>query len=285
MNRTITLTIALSAIIFTVSCSKKHTTPLVVTSDSVHLDKLHNQLYGTDSVYQIMDILYHPNSDNSRPLIILIHGGSWVRGSKDDFSYTGVDTFFAQNGYVVASINFRLFNTFTYTNEIEDIGNAINYLITNAATWHIDTNRISLLGRSSGAHLAMLYGYKMNVGMKIKSIVDCYGPTDLTDTSIRKRSFDSSVSYVFGDYTANQLNWRNNSPSYFAGAAIPTLIMHGTTDTLVPFTQAKLLADSLIAKNVPCTFIPWENSGHNWNADYWTRDRNTVLAFVNKYGK
>ena len=54
--------------------------------------------------------LYKPVGDANcnRPCLVLIHGGSWVAGSKEDVDIVNIAIDFAEKGWVVAAINYRL---------------------------------------------------------------------------------------------------------------------------------------------------------------------------------
>src|SRR5579872_5042194 len=68
-----------------------------------------NVLYGTDTVQQILDVDLPLVRDTiNTPVIILIHGGAWTVGEKEDFIGTGLDTFFTANGCAVVNMNYRL---------------------------------------------------------------------------------------------------------------------------------------------------------------------------------
>ena len=112
----------------------------------------------------LMDIWVPPNATANKlqPLVILIHGGAFVAGSKEDHQAKALS--YAQAGYVAASINYRL----TPDNEVdaatrlraithaaEDMANAVRYLKANAATYRIDTTRIATIGSSAGGALSL----------------------------------------------------------------------------------------------------------------------------------
>lgn len=100
-----------------------------------------------------------------RPLIVLVHGGGFVTGDKRDPQDWAVT--YAQAGYVVASINYRLSPTPQASDSarlqairhaVEDAQNAIRFLRTQAATWGIDPTRVVTIGTSAGGGISLTNG-------------------------------------------------------------------------------------------------------------------------------
>jgi alpha/beta superfamily hydrolase len=102
--------LSISFIIFSSLCAQAPYTQPLFTYDS-----LVDVVYGTDWGYAgqsdtlLLDI-YKPHGDNNckRPMIVLIHGGAWIGGSKSDVDLVRMSRDFAKRGWVVANINYRL---------------------------------------------------------------------------------------------------------------------------------------------------------------------------------
>ena len=92
------------------------------------------------------------------PAIIYIHGGGWVQGNKSELS--DVAQLYAKRGIAGFSIDYTLAKTnqSAWPQNIEDVIAALSYIKNNAATYHVDPNRIAVLGSSAGAQLASLVG-------------------------------------------------------------------------------------------------------------------------------
>lgn len=130
-----------------------------VTDDTKSVDRASPTLSLT------MDVWVPPNATSTapQPLIIQIHGGGFIAGSKD--ARAGSAMSYARAGYVAATINYRLTADNQATPETrvaaiamsaEDLMNAIRYLKVNAATYRIDTSRIATIGGSAGGGLSMI---------------------------------------------------------------------------------------------------------------------------------
>jgi len=89
-----------------------------------------------------------------RPLLIWIHGGGWIGGSKDHCPAVSM----CRDGFVVASINYRLSSEATFPAQIEDCKAAVRWLRAHAKAYNIDVNRVGVWGASAGGHLAALVG-------------------------------------------------------------------------------------------------------------------------------
>ncbi len=111
-----------------------------------------------------MDVLVPPNADiyNRQPVMVLIHGGGFKGGSKNDFSTALIS--YAKAGYVSVTVNYRLttdndqsetLRTMAALHALEDVQNAIRFLKTNSEFYHIDTTRIAVSGVSAGGGLAL----------------------------------------------------------------------------------------------------------------------------------
>ncbi len=102
---------------------------------------------------QQLDI-YRPK-DNSfpRPVIMYIHGGGFTMCSKD--THQGIALAYADNGYVVFNIDYRLAPKHRYPAAIEDVAHAWKWIVKNAARYGGDPERIIIAGESAGGNLTL----------------------------------------------------------------------------------------------------------------------------------
>src|SRR5262249_19892637 len=96
-----------------------------------------------------------------RPAIVVIHGGGWLQGNKSSFSQKddlppGNIIDFARQGYVAATINYRLSEEAIFPAAVHDCKNAVRFLRAHAKDYGIDPNRIGAWGNSAGGHLALM---------------------------------------------------------------------------------------------------------------------------------
>ncbi|MGE0703448.1 MAG: alpha/beta hydrolase fold domain-containing protein, partial [Vicinamibacterales bacterium] len=97
--------------------------------------------------------LHWPQGASEPALLVWVHGGRWSSGTK-----TQVPPVFVQNGFAVASLDFRQSTDARFPAQVHDIKAAIRFLRANAARFGYRSNRIAIGGYSSGGHLAALVG-------------------------------------------------------------------------------------------------------------------------------
>ena len=143
----------------------------------------------------LLDI-YLPDQDSAgHPLIVFIHGGGWMEGSKDDCPAVS----FVMHGYAVACIDYRLAPMsgsgcpaeLIFPSQVHDAKAAVRWLREHAGGYALAPDRFAVMGASSGGHLASLLGTSygafdvagaQNLGASdaVQGVVDWYGPVDVT---------------------------------------------------------------------------------------------------------
>ncbi|GHI01213.1 alpha/beta hydrolase [Neobacillus kokaensis] len=188
--------------------------------------KQRNLTYGDDP-RQKLDV-YAPNikSSHSYPVIIYVHGGGWMRGDK--FNVADKPSFFINKGYVFVSVNYRLSPKVTYKEMAKDISSAIKWVHDHAAQYHIDKNRINLMGHSAGGHLVTLIAtnphFLNQAGLTqemVNSVVNLDGPIDLVEYIPKNERYKK----VFGQ---DRQVWAEASPVSYAGQQqLPPMLLVG----------------------------------------------------------
>ncbi|MBN1646584.1 MAG: alpha/beta hydrolase [Spirochaetales bacterium] len=222
--------------------------------------------------------LFIPDTGKKRPLIIWIHGGGFLTGSKKDH----VPLEYVEHGFAVASINYRLSRQAVFPAQIEDVKAAVRWLRTNAKKYHLDPGRFGAWGESAGGHLAAMLGLtggtdafdspeNPQISGQVQAAVDYYGPTDFLQMDGQRlpRGMvhdhpDSPESRLIGGaiQAHKDLAARANPINYITSDAPPFLIVHGDCDPLVPWQQSAILNNALAAHGVPVTFYKVTGEGH-----------------------
>lgn len=243
-----------------------------------------NVLYATDTVQQVMDVFLPANRDIvNTPVVIMIHGGAWNYGDKTDFTGYGLDTFFTSKGCAFVNMNYRLDGKYEYPAPIFDIGLVMDYIRQKSVEWKINPNRICLFGRSAGSHLALMYAYNSNKDGRIKAVIDGFGPTDLTDSSVVYGALGRDVNKLLGAYSLEAKAWHDASPIFYTATSVPTFIFQGTADSTVYFSESTRLRDSLVYHGVPCMFVAWDGYAHGWVQPEWVQWREATYAWVSRF--
>jgi acetyl esterase/lipase len=208
-----------------------------------------------------LDIYKPKNLTKPVPLLVFIHGGGWKGGVRSDYLVYLVA--FAMKGYMTATVSYRLLKDGPYPACAEDITYAVQWFYKNGEKYGYDPDRIALIGGSAGAHLALLaaYGWKKpgvnadstdvaGKSHRIKAVVDIYGPVDLTTEYSRNHSLVTTfLAHSFKE--APELFTEASPIHYLDKNDPPTMILHGTSDDLVPISQSDQLKARLDSLGVP----------------------------------
>jgi acetyl esterase/lipase len=262
--------------LFLFSCRDKHASKNV--SEALFLQDLKYGPY----LQNTLDLYLPAGRDTSTPFLILLHGGAWVHGDKSEF-YSDYAERFLKKGWCVANINYRLLSdSVTGENILSDVNAAIGFVNDHAKEYGTGEN-FTLVGYSAGGHLALLYAYTNN-SYRINSVISFAGPTNLNDPRF-KHLVDSgwNSSYLYPLLLGESFSPDGKpaialSPIYHV-KNIPTLIIHGTDDNIVPFYQSLQLSDSLETKGVKHLLVPVEGEKH----DVYYKYREKIDSVLSKW--
>ncbi|HLG98942.1 MAG TPA: alpha/beta hydrolase [Bryobacteraceae bacterium] len=250
-------------------------------------------VYGrTDGAALLADISY-PDGKDHLPVIVMVHGGRWRAGSKNDDNYAKQEGW-ARNGFFAMNIDYRLVNSTPAPACYQDMYTAIRWVHAHASEYHIDVSRIYLMGNSSGGH---------EVALAATLGAGPYGKTGGWD----KDSDDFRAAIAFsGAYDLNTLSWGNlwtpitgsasTGFATLAGAALeearriaspihnigpqtkPMLLLHSDDDRSVPVQQALDMDKALTAAHVRHKFIHYTDRGHIGFTDEAMREARGFIA-------
>src|SRR6478672_11373924 len=215
-----------------------------------------NVSYGTDTM-QRMDVYLPANrSVTSTNVLVLIHGGGWVYGDKSEFD-TAIPVLQQKlPEYAIVNLNYRLANQVTnhFPTQENDVQTALRHIVDASAGYGISKNMI-LLGASAGAHLALLQAYKYSTPVIPKAVISFFGPADMAAVYNGQSNAYYKMGLqllIGGTPTTKPEVFKQASPIYFVGKQkVPTLLLHGGRDWLVPVAQSKTLQEKLEAAGVP----------------------------------
>lgn len=243
-----------------------------------------NVSYGKDTA-QRMDIYLPANrSVYSTKSIILIHGGGWNSGSKNDFA-TYIDSFQKRMpDYAIFNLDYRLVNgSNLFPTQEHDVKTAIDFIVENSNQYHINKTKLVLLGASAGGHLALLQGYKYN-NPKVAAIIDFFGPTDLV--RMFQKPWHPYVPFVLQMITGttpkqNLSLYQQSSPiNYVSTHSAPTLILHGGSDNFVNVSQSKSLKEKLDKAGVKNDLVIYPGKQHGWHGPALSNSFDRIESFL-----
>lgn len=114
-----------------------------------------NISYGPHGQWNLLDVYYPGGTEKPLPTIVSIHGGGYVYGSKEIYRRYGMDM--ARRGFAFVNFNYRLAPKWKFPAPLADTNAVLQWVRVNARRYHLDPERIILVGDSAGAQLASQY--------------------------------------------------------------------------------------------------------------------------------
>mgnify|MGYP000149626614 CR=1 FL=1 len=206
--------------------------------------------------------VYHSEekTEEKKPVVFFVHGGSWQSNNKDQFRFIGKNL--ARRGYIAVLPNYRLVPESRYPAQIKDVARALKWTENNIESFGGAKGEITLSGHSAGGHLAALIGYsdkwqkKYNIDKEnITSLVLLAGVYKFAD------NYDEGAE-VIKEFVP-QKYWNDAQPVlHLDSSDPPTFILQGLEDETVSPKQADYLARSLEDKEIKYKSILKENLNH-----------------------
>ncbi len=264
-------------------------------------------VYANIAERSLVSTVYFPGSGtvNNGASVIVVHGGSWSGGERDDFPQW--NQWLSENGFTVFDIDYRLSPQPNYLTAAGDVKCAVRWIKEHADKFNIDPDRIALYGRSAGGHLALLAAYAANEGRipsscsedkaegEVRAVISIYGVTDLLwsyDNPANQRVIDGPKTlsnFVGGDPHSSDAvreKFILASPVSYVSSAVPTLLIHGGTDQMVRAENVSRLIEKLDEANVSHKelFIPYGQHGFDYNFYGWGSQisQPVILDFLQK---
>lgn len=214
--------------------------------------------------------VYTPSRDALRtedstrhPVLVQVYGGAWQRGAPANNGEFA--RFMASHGFVVFAVDYRHAPRFRFPSQVDDVRHALAWIGANADAWRADTSRLVLVGRSAGAHLAMMAAYAVDAP-RVRAVVNFYGPVDLVEGYRQPPRPDPlsvrEVEEAFIGGTPDEMPeaYRQASPLTLVTRRLPpTLLIYGGRDHIVEPRFGRLLAGRLRAEGSTMVHleIPW----------------------------
>jgi len=215
----------------------------------------------------------------TKPVVVYIHGGAWRVGGTGLLVVNNrgglIPRHLLDQGVSIIAISYRLTCTGASGQDmLQDIDDAISSVRENAGQWKIDKDLLILWGISAGAHLSLTYSYSRSTPF-LRGVVSFYGPTELRPEKLYAHGrtiFDKFQTQIFLESTKSlcpegqsEKKCREElSPVALVHKnAPPTLLIHGTSDPLVPIFQAHSLRNELELKGAKHALLELPCSTHN----------------------
>ena len=217
----------------------------------------------------VLDILQpKEQSKEKRPGVIIIHGGGWVNGTKEQrVEYAALK--YVAHGFVVANVEYRLARTATAPAAVSDVLKAAQWFYKHAGKYHVDPRRIVVTGDSAGGHLALMVAMtprsaKLGPPAKIAAVVNFYGITDVADQLEGPHMQKYAVTWVPEQEGRRELAKRVSPITYVRKDLPPILTLHGDADKTVPYEHGADLTRALKNAGADAQLITVSGAGHGF---------------------
>lgn len=217
----------------------------------------------------VLDILQSKRSEASakRIGVIVIHGGGWVGGKKENV-FDRLCLPYLEKGFVVANVEYRLAGSALAPAAVQDVLAAAEWFRTNASKYGVDKNKIVVTGDSAGGHLALMVGLtpkqaKLGPTGKVAAVVNFYGITDVQDQLEGEHMRQYAVTWLPESVPDRQELARRLSPVTWVRKDLPPVItIHGDADPTVPYDHGVEITKELRNAGSDAEMVPVHQGGH-----------------------
>lgn len=230
----------------------------------------------------LLDVATPMNQFKELPVVLLVHGGGWVGGSRTDYRFMQIAL--AQQQIVAVSVDYRLSPASVFPAQIEDVKCAVRWIREFGKQYRMDTRRVVAMGASAGAHLVALLGTTQGTPQfegsgghqRQSSAIDAMvlhgGPYRLGPlvremsahpTSDSPASLKAVSMLLGGNTDPSSKPYIDASPATYASPkSAPALLLHGQNDTVVPHSEAIGFGALLRSKGVSSDVLIMDGAGH-----------------------
>lgn len=246
--------------------------------------------------------IYYPffSIEKNYPVIIFVHGGGFVIGEKNDINrFNSVFQAMLREGWAVVSVDYRLLKRdILFPVSVEDVKDAVWWVVENADIYEFDTDKIGLWGTSAGGNLALLTAltYRNEQSNKDNIIENNYENDSLIDfvlaisspTNLLAEDFDIHkrlVRFYVGNNTSTEILEKASPIYYLNNNNIPPILLaHGSLDLIVPYSQSESFYMKLKEINKECKLITL-SGGHTLNPIFLSdlgEHKEEIISFIKK---
>ncbi len=213
-----------------------------------------------------------PQPSPPTPVVVVIHGGGWIAGSKEERVLEMMP--YLQMGFAAVNVEYRLAKSSLAPAAVEDCRCALHWVFANAKKYNFDPSRVVLQGGSAGGHLVLTTGMLTpkdgfdkpcwtddedywskspgtNSDPQVAAIVNWFGIADVLDELHGANAKGYAVVWLGDQTNADEIAKRVSPINYVARNNPPIITIHGDKDALVPYQQSVRLHKALDAAGVP----------------------------------
>ncbi len=231
-----------------------------------------------------LDLYLPGEGEGPFPGLVFVHGGGWAFADRTEFLAHAAHM--ASNGFVGAAVEHRLSPAHAFPAALHDVKAAVRWLRAHADAYNVDPMRIGVVGGSSGGNLAALLGTtggmdqlegsdNAEYSSAVQAVAAFGAPTDLAGiwNNGGGEWIRNVTAYVGAAYPMDPELWARASPiSYVSPSSAPFLLLHGTEDIDVPFTQSQHMRDALLDAGVHAELFTAAGADHRFfNRPLWQK--------------
>ncbi len=233
-----------------------------------------------------------PEGDETRPAVLLVHGGAWKLGNRQQLK--GYGFLIGRQGFVCVACEYRLSEEAKWPAQLHDVKAALRWMRANAKELGIDPDRIAIAGASSGGQMALVAGstgsdpqYEGKGGnavqsSKVAAVVAFYAPTLLERGSRMLKEF---IELLMGPAATDE-DYRRASPlTYVSPKHPPTMIFHSNRDDIVPRRESLNLYEKLTEAAVPVELHIYDGEPHAFDGrpELGRESATLIASFLNRH--
>jgi acetyl esterase/lipase len=258
-------------------------------------------VYVTAQGYRAKLDLYRAAPGPPAPVVVVIHGGGWVAGTKEQVALESLP--FMEMGFAVVNVEYRLAQTSLAPAAVEDCLCVLHWLGRHAKEYNLDLKRVVVSGASAGGHLALTTamiptsaGFEKecandddpsggagpwpNQRAGVAAVIDWFGITDVNELIEGQEARAYAVTWVGNQANRAEIA-KSVSPLTYVRAGLPSILMiHGDRDTYVPYEQSVRLHEALDRAGVKNQLLTISGKGHG---DFTLNERMHIWSVIRRF--
>jgi dipeptidyl aminopeptidase/acylaminoacyl peptidase len=276
--------LTLGALIFSVSVC----TEVRITADVVYGHK--------DGMALTYDVLT-PENPNGAGVLSMI-SGAWYSVWRAPQQRIGSMKPLLEAGYTVFAVHHGSAPRFNVVDAVSDVRAAARHIVTHAAEYQVDADRLGVTGGSAGGHLSLmlalnpegkeeeLTGRRRWLGPRYESSADASAPLAAVVAYFPPVDMTAFISQ---DERSPQLKISESeavaiSPiKYVTEDDPPVLLIHGDVDRVVPIEQSEILVKAMSENNMTYDLIVLKGAGHGFRGEQGEQARSAMVAWFDKH--
>jgi acetyl esterase/lipase len=271
---------------------------------SSHYDVFPNITYGVANNYELKLDVYRPTTAKApTPVVMLIHGGGWVRHDKEGELMSLLP--YLEMGWAAVNVEYRVARVSLAPAAVEDCRCALHWIGRNAEKYNFDIKKVVVTGASSGGHLALTTamipssagfdnrcaseddskwsGPWPDITPKVAAVINWVGVTDVNDVMDGPNIRSWAVSWLGDQPGRGELAKRISPINYVRAGLPPILTIQGNGDPIAPYAQAVRFHQALTKAGVRNQLLTISSNTHGDFTDEQTLNAYSVISdFLSK---